>query len=151
MKRLTCKHGKNYDLNILNMQEKATDRIQNAINRLGYYEDMRDSGFLLFLPCKPDDTIYWILYDDIREKQYNNPLHISTETILDVSAMGITTESGFYKYTDLKTELGFFNKEKAERELERLRYEYIEYRKKFIDSIRECIKRKKKKSNILKL
>lgn len=39
-------------------EAKPNVTIQDVCNKLGTYEDMKEQGMLLILPCRPGDTVY---------------------------------------------------------------------------------------------
>ena len=41
--------------------------LQNAIIRLAEYDDAEEQGLLLWLPCKPGDTVYEIVHPGCRD------------------------------------------------------------------------------------
>lgn len=54
------------------------------LETLGKYEDAEEQGFLVKMPCKPGDTIYYVADGKITEKHvigflYTNQLYIVTE------------------------------------------------------------------------
>lgn len=55
MERLT---EKSKVLDDYRLKDSSVDNCQEAINKLGKYEDLEEQGLLLRLPCKVGDTVY---------------------------------------------------------------------------------------------
>lgn len=57
MERLT---EKSKVLDDYRLKDSSVDNCQEAINKLGKYEDLEEQGLLLRLPCKVGDTVWYI-------------------------------------------------------------------------------------------
>ena len=64
MERLT---EKSKVLDDYRLKDSSVDNCQNAINKLGEYENLEEQGLLLRLPCKVGDTVYSVTRDFISE------------------------------------------------------------------------------------
>lgn len=111
--------------------ERLTERIDNvpdgesgvwvkqhdyisAAEKLADYEDAEEHGFLVKMPCKPGDTIYYVADGKITEKHvigflYTNQLYIVTEefnfscpSALIGHALFITREEAEAKLKEMK-------------------------------------------------
>lgn len=57
MKRLTNRYS-NGEAFIMNCTLQTTNGIEDIIEKLAYYEDLEEQGFILKAPCRIDDTVY---------------------------------------------------------------------------------------------
>ena len=91
MERLT---EKSKVLDDYRLKDLSVDNCQEAINKLGKYEDLEEQGLLLRLPCKVGDTVYSIANDG---KIY--PVKATREVRIVNGVLHIICES--CRYSDL--------------------------------------------------
>ena len=65
-------------------ERSEIQKILKVAEKLKNYEDAEEQGFLVKMPCKPGDTIYYVADGKITEKHvigflYTNQLYIVTE------------------------------------------------------------------------
>ena len=116
MKRLT---EKSKVLDDYRLKDLSVDNCQEAINKLGKYEDLEEQGLLLRLPCKVGDTVYSIANDG---KIY--PVKATREVRIVNGVLHIICES--CRYSDLVSydNIGktvFFTQAEAEQKLKEIR------------------------------
>ena len=82
--------------------------------KLKYYEDLEEQGWLLVLPCKVGDTVYEIIEETVPNRYF----YINEWKVQDVSTQSIkyADEWESYDYENL-----YFTREEAEAALERRR------------------------------
>ena len=91
MKRLTCE-GNFCDIAKCETEEswcKGSCSHKKVWDKLKQYEDAEADGRLMVTPCKPENTIYWILEDD-------GEFHISPDKIIEVGAKGFFVNGGIF-------------------------------------------------------
>ena len=85
MERLT---KKSKVLDDYRLKDSSVDNCQNAINKLGEYENLEEQGLLLMLPCKVGDTVSAIGFNNnkpiIYESVVLNILITENEIVFNV-------------------------------------------------------------------
>ena len=112
MERLT---EKSKVLNDYRLKDSSVDNCQEAINKLGKYEDAEEQGLLLRLPCKVGDIIYEIhpLTGKIAQRK------IKSIVVCNCPDLTIMYKSG-YDYSNVQDDFGktvFLTQAEAEQKL----------------------------------
>ncbi len=106
MERLT---EKSKVLDDYRLKDSSVDNCQEAINKLGKYEDLEEQGLLLRLPCKVGDTLYVNGVLGVGEAEEYKVIRVDYHSNLS------TKRSEFYiealLLSDPRNSIGFYDKE----------------------------------------
>ena len=108
-------HGEPNGCNRLDGECDSYERFLETYYKLREYEDVEEDGFLRRLPCKLGSKFYYLCYDEILEKEVCDISFTADDDIKISSGDGVCYYLG--KYGDRI----FFNKEDAEKELEKIK------------------------------